>query len=54
MESDAISERVGEWGMIWVGGGDACMMIPDPSYYIENDSSAPKPTTTMQTLRSTI
>jgi len=37
MESDAISERAGEWGMIWVGGGDACMMIPDPSYYIENE-----------------
>jgi peptide/nickel transport system substrate-binding protein len=35
MEWDAISERAGEWGMISVAGGDACMMIPDPSYYIE-------------------
>jgi peptide/nickel transport system substrate-binding protein len=35
MEWDAISDRYGEWGMISVAGGDACMMIPDPSYYIE-------------------
>lgn len=35
MEWDAISERKEEWGMITVGGGNACMMIPDPSYYIE-------------------
>lgn len=35
MEWDAISDRAGEWGMMWVAGGDACMMIPDPSYYIE-------------------
>jgi peptide/nickel transport system substrate-binding protein len=35
MEWDAISDRKEEWGMIWVAGGDTCMMIPDPSYYIE-------------------
>jgi peptide/nickel transport system substrate-binding protein len=35
MEWDAISDRADEWGMIWVAGGDACMMIPDPSYYME-------------------
>ncbi len=35
MEWDAISDRADEWGMMWVAGGDACMMIPDPSYYIE-------------------
>lgn len=35
MEWDAISDRKGEWGMIWVAGGDTCMMIPDPSYYLE-------------------
>lgn len=35
MEWDAISDRAGEWGMVSVAGGDACMMIPDPSYYIE-------------------
>lgn len=23
--------------MIWVAGGDTCMMIPDPSYYIEGN-----------------
>lgn len=37
MEWDAISDRKGEWGMIWVAGGDACMMIPDPSYYMEGN-----------------
>lgn len=35
MDSTAINDRTGEWGMIWVSGGDTCMMIPDPSYYIE-------------------
>ncbi|RQW80998.1 MAG: ABC transporter substrate-binding protein [Methanothrix sp.] len=35
MEWDAISDRADEWGMISVAGGDACMMIPDPSYYLE-------------------
>lgn len=35
MEWDAISDRADEWGMMWVAGGDACMMIPDPSYYME-------------------
>lgn len=37
MEWDAISDRKEEWGMIWVAGGDTCMMIPDPSYYIEGN-----------------
>ncbi|WP_269851621.1 ABC transporter substrate-binding protein [Methanosarcina horonobensis] len=37
MEWDAISDRKKEWGMIWVAGGDTCMMIPDPSYYIEGN-----------------
>jgi peptide/nickel transport system substrate-binding protein len=35
MEWDAISDRKNEWGMIWVAGGDTCMQIPDPSYYME-------------------
>jgi len=35
MDSSAITEHASEWGMIWVSGGDTCMMIPDPSYYLE-------------------
>jgi peptide/nickel transport system substrate-binding protein len=35
MEWDAISDRKEEWGMIWVSCGDTCMMIQDPSYYLE-------------------
>ncbi|MDQ1261809.1 MAG: peptide/nickel transport system substrate-binding protein [Euryarchaeota archaeon] len=35
MDSTAIKEHTSEWGMIWASGGDTCMMIPDPSYYLE-------------------
>ncbi len=37
MEWSAISDRKGEWGMITVAGGNTCMMVPDPSYYMENN-----------------
>ena len=40
MEWSAISDRKGEWGMIWVAGGNTCMMIPDPSYYMEGQFSS--------------
>lgn len=35
IDNSVIKEHSGEWGMIWVSGGDTCMMIPDPSYYLE-------------------
>lgn len=44
MDYSAIQQHADEWGMIWVFGGDSCMMIPDPSYYLESQFLSTDPT----------